>query len=579
MYSNQATLAAAVRELEALVGYRVRRIRMPDRHTILIQYASAAHPALLLSCQPDAPRMHWVLGRVEKDQEAVTPMLLLCRKHLGDAELVGVEQLAFERVVMFHHLRRGPGPTAHAYRLIVELAGRRSNLILTDDRGIIVACARPVPADENRYRQILPGLPYCTPPRQRKVQPAELMANQHPLPPSGTGPAWRTLVQWLAGTDFSLAREICTRAGWPPERPLPPDEHVRQQLAQTARRLFAAIQEGRFRPTVRRNGTGEVVDCAPFPMCSWPPDEQEPRDSMLRALAELWQARLAGQRQRRLEHWVRKELQRRRQRARQRLGELEAAVERTRARLTASREAGECLLAWAHLVEPGKGSVRLPCPADPNRLVEIELDPSLSPVENAQRYFRAYRRAQEHLPRLQQQLQQARAELSWLEDLDYQLDCNPTSGNVHEVARQLGLQTEAAQPAEPGHRRGPLRARTSRGHLLLIGRNAAENHILITRLAKPQDFWFHVRGLPGCHVILKHPAELEPDQETLREAAAAAAYYSKASAGGKVAVDCCPVRYLRRPRGAPPGLVTYRGERTLWVEPAPPAVTEGDSRA
>jgi predicted ribosome quality control (RQC) complex YloA/Tae2 family protein len=108
------------------------------------------------------------------------------------------------------------------------------------------------------------------------------------------------------------------------------------------------------------------------------------------------------------------------------------------------------------------------------------------------------------------------------------------------------------------------------GWKVLAGKTDADNDYLSLKLAKPNDYWFHVRGMPGSHVVLRTGSEGEPDRATLKEAAAVAAWYSKARQGGVVPVSCTQARYVTKPRGAKPGLVHIRKEITLKVRPSLP---------
>ncbi len=288
---------------------------------------------------------------------------------------------------------------------------------------------------------------------------------------------------------------------------------------------------------------------------------------------------------------------------------------------------GELLLANLHLLAPGQKRVTL---TDyQGRPVNIELDPRLSPSANAQRYFARYRKAQRSAAH-ENVREKAALELAWLESLAFDLDRvgspdrapapPPADTLLAAVGREIGrlasqvadllaldrALAEAVRPLQAGGRTpagragppaaardrvrtGPLRSERTLRYLtednlvVLAGRSARQNESLSLKTARPHDLWFHARGCPGSHVVLRLPeagGAPETFQRSVLQAAALAAHLSAARGGGKVAVDYTEARHLRRPKGAPPGLVLYDPHETILVDtdrtPLPRRVTAGD---
>jgi predicted ribosome quality control (RQC) complex YloA/Tae2 family protein len=231
------------------------------------------------------------------------------------------------------------------------------------------------------------------------------------------------------------------------------------------------------------------------------------------------------------------------------------------------------ILAYAHHIKPGQRELTaLIEPDEPPVL--IELDPHLSPVENAQRYFKRYKKAKSAAGEIPALLQRAELEMRYLDQLETDLDLAANRPEIQEVEACLaeaGYIREKRRRKKVG-RSQPLAVNSKDGLLILVGRNSHQNEEVTFRQATPHDLWLHVRGAPGAHVIVKTGGQEVPEA-TLRQAAQLAAYYSQARGSTHVAVDYTEQRYVRRIKGAGPGLVTYTGEKTIRVAPRKPALS------
>jgi predicted ribosome quality control (RQC) complex YloA/Tae2 family protein len=256
----------------------------------------------------------------------------------------------------------------------------------------------------------------------------------------------------------------------------------------------------------------------------------------------------------------------------------EAALEASRRGLMESqagerfRIMGDLVLTHARQVQPRDTILRVPDYTAGGDEVAIPLDPALTPSENAQQYFRRYAKAKATGRALPARVAQLEAETRTLRDALVQIEGATSSDDLWEIASDLaaaGLAGRAPRGRPPA-RGGPRRFRTNSGATIMVGRSARENDRITFHDAGPEDLWFHARGLAGAHVILK--SDGGPSEASIRAAAQIAAYYSEGRHSGQVAVDVVERKHVRKPRGAPPGAVTYATERTLLVAPAlPPA--------
>ncbi len=278
---------------------------------------------------------------------------------------------------------------------------------------------------------------------------------------------------------------------------------------------------------------------------------------------------------------------------------------------SAQREAGEALLTYLHAVPKRAARVSLPDPADPERKLEIALDPALTPQANAARYFKRaakFERALEEVPlRLkatQTEIDEAASYITRLTDA-LAADGEWDGARTRRVSRLIDAAYEHLPPVlkrevpdgravaptadaatpdgpvvhAPSKRREPVvparlqprRLKTSEGWDVLIGRSNEGNDYVTHSLARPEDYWFHVHGCPGSHVVLRRgKGKNEPSKQTLEQVAAWAAFYSQARSAGKVPVIWTLKKYVRRPRKAPAGLATCEREKMLMVRPVEP---------
>jgi predicted ribosome quality control (RQC) complex YloA/Tae2 family protein len=525
-------LAAAAAEVRRrAVGARVERVSQPAPATVVLHLRGADPEArlLLLCADPALARAHLTWRRRE-NPPVPPPFCLLLRRHLEGARLAAVEQPGLERVLYLRFAARDELGNPAEKALALQILGPRSDLALLDAQGRVL---------ESLRRRIPPGEPYAPPPPQPgKLDP--LAAGQDELRAAlGRGGA----ADVVAGVSPRLGRALGADAGG----------------------LMRTIEEalrGRLAPPLAR---------------AWglPP---EPADEVGRACdrgfgAREDQARLGEARARALSA-VLSHLQR----ASRKLARQEEEL-RQAERADELRRQGELLLCHLNAVPRGASEVRLPDIEDPAREVVVRVDPRLGAAANAQAIFRRYqkaRRAQEHLER---QIAATRDEVAYLAEAERAARQAETPEDVAALEEELvgegylrpqaPTRGRARQPA----RSEPLRLTVGDGWEALAGRNARQNDWLTMKAARPDDWWLHAKAIPGSHVLLRAPASrpaAEPPVEVLRRAAALAAYYSSARQGSRVPVDYTLRRHVWKPRGARPGFVLYRNERTIAVDPRGP---------
>ena len=594
------TIAAVVDELNATIGNgRIQRIGLVDQRTLGAEiYAGGRRRHLLASADDALPRLRLADAMPSLDPALITPFGLLLRKHVRGGIIASIDQSPLERLVRISIAKRvlsldeepaaAPDLGTAAFdeeppeeeddeielrfvHLVIELMGRHSNLILVDDDGVIMESVKRVTPEMSRVRLVLPRHVYELPPPPdrrdpRSVSPPDLQAMFSGA--AGKDDAARTLVSGLRGISPVMAREVMFRAtGDATLRVDALPEDAAALVHDALHLLLEPLQTATWAPHVYRNHeTEEPVAFAPLPYAHLSASfAEEAVSSMSRAAALAEQAahipspQRHAQRRQRLLHRVQEE--------RERLERRHASLASEAARATAAedlRQAGELIYAYLWQIEPGQDTLE----ADGRR---IKLDPRLSATENAQDYFERYRKAQSASAQIPELVEQGEVELRYLDQLATQIAQAPGFAELEALAAEWQVQQATEEPARkrkiPAIRR-PQPLVDHDGNLVYVGRSGPQNDLLTFEIAGPDDTWLHARGVGGSHVIIRWTRPGQPvDPRTIEAAAALAAWYSAARDSGGVEVDVAQRRYVRKLKGAGPGMVTYRNEHTIRVQP------------
>lgn len=567
------TLYAVTRELkERLTGSRIERVYQPAALEVILvcrRYREKYH--LLAAATADAARVH--LTETDRRNPAKIPFFCsTLRRHLEGCRVSEVAQPGLERILHFTLTGTDEAGRPVTYRLVAEIMGKHSNIILVDaaENKILDAIKRYSHA-LSRYREVLPGQPYVPPPPTGKKDPREPDAEEFTAVLTAYGPATEVAAAiQRAYEGFSLfsAREVVCRAE------LPPDVTLGECGVYEYRRLYAAfrdlvtgVTQGTAVPAlVVANGV--PVDFAPFTPVQYGGEQiQGPLNQLIDRFytikAEITAFRTQKQR---LMETVSREINR----LNRKLDEVTVLLDDPDA--DRYRLYGELLMANLYRLEAGAKEALLEnfyLPALP--LVAIPLDPALTPAQNAQRYFKKYAKARAARAYAAQEKERLEAELAYLSGVTTAIEQAGELRDLDEIAAELAEQGYLpARPPAPKERKAhpvPLQLSSTEGYTILVGKNNRQNDYVTFRLAAPGDIWLHARGVPGAHVILKTGGQ-DPSPQALAEAAALAAYFSQARGARSVPVDWTRRANVQRPRGARPGFVTYTGEKTLHADPA-----------
>lgn len=573
-------LGAVARELnQTLAGCRVEKVYQPDRDEIVLQTRGAGGARrLLLSIAAGMPRAHFI--DAARENPAAPPMFcMLLRKHVQGAKIAAIEQPALERVMTLTLDTTDEMGVPCRKQLICELMGQRSNIVLCGEDGRIIDAMRRLEGDMSGKRQVLPGLFYRMPPAQDKHDPFSV---------SGTGLAAalqtadpdltldRFLLSQLFGLSPLLSRELAFRATGDAALPLGRLTAAQtQKLSAVYDDFLAYVREGRARPfLLTRREDGAVFDFSFLPITQYEGlmTLSQP-DSFSALLAAFFEKKGKTERMARRSSDLHRTVVNARDRLSRKLAAQTKELDETQNR-DRHKRMGDLITANLYQLEKGMNKVRVTdyfdeaCPE-----VEITLDVRLTPQQNAQRYYKLYNKAKTAEQMLTRQIAQGRSDLEYLESVLALLGEAETERDLAQLREEL-TQTGILSNRQTRNKRGkakptsakPFHYRTSDGFEVFAGKNNLQNDLLTLKTALKNDIWFHTQKIHGSHVILAIDGR-EPTDQAMTEAAMIAAYHSKARASSMVPVDYTPVRQVKKPAGAKPGMVIYHVYQTAYVTP------------
>ena len=571
MIFDSLILAAVCDELSrTIVNGKIERVTQPTPLEIVLRvYAGAGKQDLYFSCEPASARIHLTSIRRENPPRPYAFCMLL-RKHLDGGRITAVTRpMGFlERVVAFECRSY----ESERFVLIAEIMGRHSNLILVNSTGTILGAAKHITSDINRYREVIPGIKYLNPPRQRE--------KQDPLVPfqddSGQEFTQEEAAKWLlatfAGVSPLLSREVALRA----DTPLTPTT-----LWQCLSGLLRDAEEGRFSPVIWSDERSVTQGVYAIPLMSVPPDRQFPRPSINAALDSAASSIETRDAYDRSKNALVVALQRSiRQKVRE-VEEVKAGLENAE-RADEYQQTGELIQTNIQAIPRGATEATFDDyynQTEDGATVQrtVALDPTMGPRENAARYFKKARKARESIANLEARLERVEAEIISLRLAEHDVQNATKREQIEEIHTRVSTLLIGKQPLDdagddqesPAARFEGHRIKTFRsldGWDILVGENATSNDFLTTKVALPNDIWLHVRAATSAHGVIRsqnRPGSVSPAAITF--AAELVAARSEVKHSSLIPVDYTLKKHVRKPRKSAPGAVTYQNEKTVYV--------------
>ncbi len=564
---------------EKLSSGRVEKVLQPEADEIvLLVRAWNKNHRLVLSASPNYPRIH--LTEAVKENPAVPPVFcMLLRKHITGGRILSFEFNDYERIIGLVIEATNELGDISEKKLLIEVMGRYSNIILLNSDNKIIDSIKHVDADVSSVREVMPARPYVLPPAQDKLSPGVLdtSALLQSLDASNQT-VDKFLLEHIKGFSLLLCREISFRAGIENRTgaaSLTPE--CRDALKTALDSVLDEIRNSKYAPCVifedEQHQKPLDFHCLGIRQYKYTASS----DSISNVLDTFYASRDNAERLRQKKADLYKVLNTVIDRCSKKL-----SIQQETLRDVADREKlklyGELITASIYAIPQNTECVSLLNYYSENadEYVNVPLDPNLLPQQNAQRYFKKYARAKSTFMYTSRQLEDTRKELEYLESVLQLLDNCTALREMDEVRQELADQGYMSLRKKRGSKKpaagkqqkmtDPLRFKSSDGFDIYVGKNNRQNDYLTLKFAQSNDTWLHTKNIPGSHVIIRRNGRDIPER-TLEEAAILAAWHSKAKMSANVQVDYTIVKNVSKPSGAKPGMVVYVNYNTAVVMP------------
>lgn len=543
-----------VESLQSLVSGRIHKINQPENDTIImVVRQNRKNHQLLLSIHPSFSRLQ--ITDKKYDNPFNPPMFArVFRKHLEGGFIENIRQIGNDRRVEIDIKSKDEiGDTMHR-TIILEIMGKHSNLILVDENRKIIEGFKHLTPNTNQYRTVMPGFEYEAPPSQNKLNPYEI-SGQEALKyiDFNSGKISKQLLNSFEGFSPLITNEIVSRRQFMTQDTLP--EAYDEVMAET--QLSPT-------PVFHKNHETGKEDFYFMKLNQFYDDVVE-YDSLNDLLDRYYDAR--GERERvkqranDLVRFVQQQLQKQQNKLSKLIDEYESAKDKETQQLY-----GELITANIYRIKQGDESVTA-LNYYTGEEVTIPLNPTKSPSVNAQYYYKQYNRLKTREHELDHQIQLTKENIDYFSNIEQQLE-HITVDDIDDIRDELAVQGFMKQRKNTKKKKNAQiqlqTYRSSDGDTILVGKNNKQNDYLTNKKAQKSHIWFHTKDIPGSHVVILNDS---PSDETIKEAAMLAGYFSKAGNSGQIPVDYTEIRNVHKPSGAKPGFVTYDNQKTLYATP------------
>lgn len=566
-------------ELEnLLIGARIDKVHQPEKDELTVSIRTFTDNYKLVICaSPSNARIHFT-DRF-KDNPKTAPMFcMLLRKHIQGGKIVEIRQPDFERIIEFVIQTRNELGDIVFKRLIVELTGRNANIVLCEENGNIIESARHIDPIQSSVRQIMPGIPYLPPPKQDKIAfldtekefsfdyttPGQTVQDMLMSQISGISPLFAREISWLA-------TERCDNA----VASLTEDE--KNKVIYYLNSFREKATKGEFSPVlITEIETDRLIDFSPFNINQYESAcKTKALDTMSDAISLFYS--------------VRADKERMKQRSSDVMRIITSNLERLSKKLVIQqktlkdaenkekyRQYGDLIMSSIYLIKQGESeAIVVDYFSENTPEITIPLKPELSPAENAQRYYKKYTKAKNAEIEVTKQIESARSEIEYLESTLAMVENCTDYSDINAIRSELSgegyIKRQTSKKRNDNEKTSkPHHFISSDGFDIYVGKNNIQNDTLTLKFANTSDIWFHTKKIHGSHTVIKLGIDKDVPRQTILEAAALAAYFSKARSSTNVPVDYTTIKNVKKPSGAKPGMVIYNGYNTIYIEPKSP---------
>ncbi|WP_223895072.1 Rqc2 family fibronectin-binding protein [Lactobacillus helsingborgensis] len=542
------SLLNSVRPL--VVNGRLSKIYQPFAQDLILTFRKERkNIQLLLSANAQYPRFYVTKQAIVNPDKAPTFVMVL-RKYLEGSVLQSIDQVGVDRIVNFNFSNRNELGDQVQLVLSLELMGRHSNVILYDKKsGQIIDLLKRVNPDENRVRLLLPKAKYELPPLIPGINGFKITEAEFNLKATDTAPA--TLAKQFGGLDRDDRQEL--------------EGYLEDDLSFSSFKTFMDQfdKKGAFILKTPKNKR-KIFPYLPYHL-DLIKEASDP--DFNHALDEFYQYQSNQDWVKQKSSQIERVIKNEHNKLTKKIGKLKKQLDQAE-NSEGYRIRGEILNANLAQVKPGMSHIELPNYYDNNRPIKIKLDTALSPARNGQKYFTRYKKLRDSIKHVKEQISIAQTNLNYFDTIQTAID-NAEPQDIDQITDELTSQGYLKKPQKPKRKKKITeknlnKFRISSGKTVLVGKNNLQNDWLTLKKANKTDIWFHVKNIPGSHVILQSS---EATDEDIKETAEIAAYFSKAKNSAHVQVDYVADKRVKKPNGAKPGFVIYTGQNSIEVTP------------
>ena len=557
---------------KTILGGRIDKIHQPEQDELLFNIRNNSKTHKLMICANSSnPRIHLVNNT--KENPLTAPLFcMVLRKHLQNGKIVSIKQPDFERVLEIYVESLNEMGDLSLKRLIIEIMGKHSNIILVSNEGVVLDSIKHVSYDKSSLRQVLPGKDYSVAPSQNKINPLKITKENFDLSIAAKEQKVSEMIyKSYTGISPVMASEICVRAG------INPSSYTSELLDDDIKNLYSIfweiigfIETEKYSPEIIYDKANKPVEFYAFSLSMYNGYEKKLNDSISDVLEHYYKEKDLIYRTSQKTQDLRKLIQNQIER----LVKKKAIQEKTLKDVLSRdfyKTCGEIITANIYAIKKGMTTFKTINFYDDNKEIEIELDSTLTAAENAQKYFKRYNKEKRAYTATIEQLKQTEEDFLYLDSVLNTLSLPLLESDIREIREELfeaGFIKKISKKKNEKPKKSKLLTFTSNdGFLIYVGKNNKQNDEITFKIAEPNDIWFHVKNIPGSHCLIKTEGKKVSDS-TIEFAAQIAAAYSKAKNETLVSVDYTNKKNVKKHPSKKLGMVVYENYKTANVEPA-----------
>ena len=562
------TIANVVHELNGtILDGRINKIAQPETDELLLTIKTpGGQRRLSISASASLPLIYLTEGNKPSPMTAPNFCMLL-RKHINNGRITKIWQPKLERIIHFEIEHLDELGDLCKKELIVEIMGKHSNIIFCNEDGTIIDSIKHVSSQMSSVREVLPGRTYFIPDTMEKSDPLSVsfaefqrVLTEKPMPLS------KAVYTSFTGISPVVAEEICYLSGI--DSSLTPRELSEDLLTHLYRQFtlyFEEVSAGHFSPAIYYHGA-EPKEFSALPLTHFSQYIRKEYDSISRLLEDYYAEKNTLTRIRQKSVDLRRVVQTALERNRKKY-DLQAKQLRDTENREKFKVYGELIHTYGYNLEPGAKKLEA-LNYYTNEMITIPLDSTKTPQENALKYFEKYNKQKRTFEALTSLIEETRDDISYLESVSNALDIALSEDDLTQIKEELiesGYIRRKFTKKKVKITSKPFHYLSSDGYHIYVGKNNLQNEELTFHFASGNDWWFHAKGIPGSHVIVKTNGEELPDR-TFEEAGKLAAYYSKNRGSEKIEIDYIEKKHVKKPKGGKPGFVVYYTNYSLMID-------------